>query len=79
MVNQNFCSDKNSGPFLDSFLVQNLAIFAKKNKVFGHFLQNRTSDLSKAWSETGENCFESSNSLVVSGKILVLAVLAIFG
>ena len=35
--------------------------------------------LSKTWPETGDNCFESSNGSVVSGKILVLAVLAIFG
>ena len=67
---------KKSGPYLDPFLVQNLAIFAQ---VFGHFLRNRTSDLSKTWSETGDNCFESSNSSAVSEKILVWAVLAIFG
>ena len=30
MVNENFCSAKNLGPFLDPFLVQNLAIFTKK-------------------------------------------------
>ena len=53
--------------------------FSLKNQFFGHFLQNRTSDLSKAWSETGDNCFESLNDIVVSGKILALAVLAIIG
>ena len=53
-------------------------IFAE-NQVFGHFLQNRASDLSKTWSETGYNCFELTNGSVVSGKILVLAVLALFG
>ena len=30
----------------------------------------RTSDLSKIWSETGDNCFESSNGSVVPGKFL---------
>ena len=30
-------------------------------------------------SKTGDNGFESSNGSVVSGKILILAVLAIFG
>ena len=53
--------------------------FSLKNQVFGHFLRNRTSDLSKTWSETGDNCFVSSKGSVLSGKILVLAVLAIFG
>ena len=31
------------------------------------------------WSESWDSCFESLNGSVVSGKILVLAVLAIFG
>ena len=53
--------------------------FLLKNQVFGHFLRNRTSDLSKTWSETGDICFESSNGSVMSGKFLVFAVLAIFG
>ena len=35
--------------------------------------------MSKTWSDTGDNCFESSNGSVVSGKNLVLAVLAILG
>ena len=47
-----------------------LAIFSKKNQVFGHFLRNCTSDLSKTRSETGDNCFESSKGSVVSGKFL---------
>ena len=46
---------------------------------FDHFLRNCTSDLSKTWSETWDSCFESFNGSVVSRKILVLAVLAIFG
>ena len=62
---------KKSGPFLDPFWSKIWA-FLLKNQVFGHFLRNRTSDLSKASSETGDNCFESSNGSVVSGKILVL-------
>ena len=78
MVNENFCSDKKSGPFLDPFWPK-IWPFLLKNQVFGDFLRNSTSDLSKIWSETGDNCFESSNCSVVSGKILVLAVLAIFG
>ena len=53
--------------------------FQPKNQVFGHFLRIHTTDLSKTWSETWDNCFESSNGSVVSRKILVLAVLAIFG
>ena len=31
MDNEFFCPDKKSGPFLDPFLVQNLAIFAQKS------------------------------------------------
>ena len=50
-----------------------------ENQVFGNFLRNRISDLSKTWSETGDNCFEYSNASVESGKILVLAVFALFG
>ena len=68
---------KNWGHFLP-FFVPEFGHFCYKNQVFGHFLWNRTSDLSKTWSESGDNCFESSNDSVVSGKILVLAVLAIF-
>ena len=49
--------------------------FWPKNQVFGLFLRIRTSDLSKTWSETWDNCFDSSNGSVVSRKILVLAVL----
>ena len=45
-----------------------------ENEVFGHFLPNRSSDLSKTLSDTGDNCFESSNDSVVSGEILVLAI-----
>ena len=50
----------------------------KKKQVFGHFLRIHTSYLSKTWSETWDNCFDSSNGSVVSRKIRVLAVLAIF-
>ena len=63
---------------MDPFLVQNLAILLV-NEVFGHFLRNRSSDLSKTLSETWDNCFESFNGSVVSRKILVLTVFAIFG
>ena len=73
-----FVLTKKSGTFLDPFLVQNLAIFAQKSGFSVIFLRNRTSDLSKTWSETWDNCFESSNGSVVSRKILVLVVLAIF-
>ena len=31
MVNENFCSDKKIGPFLDPFSFKNLAIFAEKS------------------------------------------------
>ena len=53
--------------------------FSLENQVFGNFLRNRTSDLSKTWSETGDNCFESSNGSVLSGNFLFLAFLAFFG
>ena len=52
--------------------------FLLKNEVFGHFLRNRASDLSETWSETVDNCFESSNGSGVSRKILVLAVFGHF-
>ena len=73
-----FVPTNKTGPFLDPFLVK-IWPFSLKNQVFGHFLRNRSSDLSKTWSETGDYCFESSNGSVVSGEILVLSVLSIFG
>ena len=79
MVNENFCSDKKIGTIVGPFFGPKFPIFAKKNQVFGHFLRNQISDLSKTWSETGDNCLESSNGIAVSRKILVLAVLANFG
>ena len=69
---------KNRGHFWTLFWSK-IWPFSLKNQVFGHFLRIRTSDLSKTWSETGDNWFESSNASVVSEKILVLAVLSIFG
>ena len=78
MVNEHFVPTKKSGPFFDPFWSKILP-FSLINQVFGHFRQNRTSNLSKTWPETGDNCFVSSNGGVVSGKILVLVVLAIFG
>ena len=51
--------------------------FLLKNQVFGHFLRIRTSDLSKTWSETWDNCIESSNGSVVSRKILVISIIII--
>ena len=75
---KNFCYEKNQGHFWTLFWSK-IWPFSLKNQVFGHFLWNPTLDLSKTWSETGDNCFESSNGSVVSGKILVLAVLAILG
>ena len=79
MVNENFCSGKKIGAIFGPFFGPKSGHFCYKSQVLGHFFQNRTSDLSKTWSETGDNCFESSNGSVVSRKILVLAVLAIFG
>ena len=73
-----FVLAKNRGHFWTLFWSK-IWPFSLKNQVFGHFLRIRTSDLSKTWSETWDNCFESSNGSVVSRKILVLAVLAIFG
>ena len=49
--------------------------FLLKNQVFGHFLRIRTSNLSKTWSETWGNCFESLNGSVVSRKILVIIII----
>ena len=73
-----FVPTKKSGPFLDPFWSK-IWPFSLKNQVFGHFLRIRTSKLSKTWSETGDNWFKSSNASVVSEKIIVLAVLFIFG
>ena len=64
-----FVLTKKSGPFLDPFWSKMWPILLK-NQVSGHFHRNRTSDLSRTWSETGDNCFESSNGSVVSGKFL---------
>ena len=79
MVNENFFPTKKTGPVLDPFFGPEFGHFLLKNQVFGHFLRIRTSDLCKTWSETWDNCFESSYGSVVARKILVLAVLAIFG
>ena len=61
---------KNRGHFWTLFWSK-IWPFLLKNQIFGHFLRNCTSGLSKASSETGDNCFESSNGSVVSVKILV--------
>ena len=66
-----FVLTKKSGPFLDPFWSK-IWPFLLKNQVFGHFLRIHTSDLSKTWSETWDNCFEASNGRVVSRKILVM-------
>ena len=78
MFNENFCSDKKCGHFLALFWSL-IRPFSLKNQFFEHFLRNRISDLSKTRSETGDKWFESSNGSVLFEKILVLAVLAIFG
>ena len=70
-----FVLTKNRGHFWTPFWSK-IRPFLLKNQVFGHFVLMRTSDLSKTWSETWDNCFESSNDSVVPGKILVLAVSA---
>ena len=69
MINENLSYGKKIGLFLDPFLSQ-IWPFSIKNQVFGHFLRNCTSDLSKTWSETGDKCFESSNGSFGSGKFL---------
>ena len=75
----NFLSwQKNLGHFWTLFWSK-IWPFLLKNQVFRHFFPNCTSYLFKTWSETWDSCFESSNGSVVCGKILVLAVLAIFG
>ena len=53
---------------LGPFLVAKWAIFAQI-QLFGPFLRNCTSDLSKTLPETGDSCFESFNGSVVSRKI----------
>ena len=52
--------------------------FWPKNQVFELFLQNRTSEFHITCSKARNNCFQSFNGSVVSGKYLVLAVLAHF-
>ena len=64
-----FVLTKNLGHFWTLFWSK-IWPFLLKNQVFGHFLRNHSSDFSKTWSETGDNCFESSNGSVVSGKFL---------
>ena len=44
--------------------------FMLKNQVFGCFLENRLSEFQVTWSETRDNCFQSFNGSVVSGKIV---------
>ena len=58
-----------------TFLGQNLAIFAQKSG----FLENRLSEFHVTWSETRDNCFQSFNGSVVSGKILFWPFWPIFG
>ena len=65
---------KKLGPFLDPFLVQNLAFFAQKLGFRTFSLKPHIRFVYKTWSETEDNCFESSNGSVVPGKILVLAI-----
>ena len=52
--------------------------FWPKNQVFELFIQNRTSEFYITCSKARNNCFQSFNGSFVSGKILVLAVLAHF-
>ena len=52
--------------------------FWPKNQVFELFLQNCTSEFYITCSKAQNNCFQSFNGSDVSGKILVLAVLAHF-
>ena len=65
-----FVLTKQSGPFLDPFLVQNLAIFAQKSG-----FRMRTSDLSETWSETWDSCIESLKGSFVSRIILVILLI----
>ena len=46
--------------------------FLLKNQVFGCFLENRLSEFHVTWSETRDNCFQSVNGSVVSGKINII-------
>ena len=75
----NFLSwQKNLGHFWTLFRSK-IWPFSLKNQVFGHFLRNHTSDLSKTWSETGDSCFQSSNDSVVPGKFLFWPFCSFFG
>ena len=44
--------------------------FLVKNQVFGHFLQIRTSDLSKTWSETWTIALNHRMAVLCLGKFL---------
>ena len=49
--------EKNSKMATFGAKIANFGHFWPKNEVFGHFFRNRTSELFKTWSETGDSCF----------------------
>ena len=58
-------------PCIACVLVQKL-VFLPKNWVFGRFLENRSSEFHVTWSESWNNCFESSASTVVTVLLFVV-------
>ena len=71
------CSKRISIKNSHSAVFRRFSSFLAKNQVFELFLQNRTSKFHITCSKARNNCFQSFNGSVVSGKILVLAVLTV--
>ena len=69
---------KNFLSFLDLFWSK-IWPFLLKNQVFGCFLENRLSEFHVTRPETRDNCFQSFNGSVVSGKIVFWPFWPIFG
>ena len=70
MVNENFCSDKKIGAIFGPFFWSKIWPFLLKNQFFGNFLRNRTSDLSKTWSETGTFALNHRVAVLCLGNFL---------
>ena len=70
MVNENFCSDKKSGPFLDPFLVQNLAIFAKKIRFSDIFFETAHQICLKLGQKLGTIALNCRMAVLCLGKFL---------
>ena len=76
-----FSVDNSKYPLSVFFLYSKYPLLSRnspKNIVFGYFLQNRASEFHVTWSETGDNGFKSFIGSIVSGNILILAILVTF-